>query len=151
MLRSVLSAVLVVTGLLPSVAACAGDYTVSYAFDSARGDDVAADATGLPNEAGTTRECWYEKYCSISLPKADLTITFTLQRSSRHQVIVYADGGRSRGAGCCYFAGGERRAAIELTQPMLYLRIYEGPALKQNEVVQSIHLGLLYLQFSDLR
>ncbi len=151
MLRRILPVMLVVTGLLPSVAAFAGDYTVSYAFDSARGDDVAAGATSSLNEAGTTRDCWYEKYCSISLPKADLTITFTVQRSSRHQVVVYADGGRSRRAGCCYFSGGESRAAIELTQPLLYLRIYEGHARKRNEVVQNIHLGLLYLQFSDLK
>jgi len=151
LLRRILSVMIVVTGLLPSIAAFAGDYTVSYAFDGAREDDVAAGATSSLNDAGTTKECWYEKYCRISLTKADLTITFTVQRSNRHEVVVYVDGGRSRSASCCYFSGGESRVAIELAQPLLYLRIYEGRARKRNEVVQNLHLGLLYLQFSDLR
>jgi hypothetical protein len=34
---------------------------------------------------------------------------------------------------------------------MLHLRIYEGHSRKRNEFVQNTHLGLLYLQFSNLR
>jgi hypothetical protein len=37
MLRRILSVMLVMTGVLPSGVVFAGDYTVSYAFDSARG------------------------------------------------------------------------------------------------------------------
>jgi hypothetical protein len=151
LLRRILSVMIVVTGLLPSVAAFAGDYTVSYAFNGAREDDVAAGATSSLNEAGTTKECQYERSCTIELTKSDLTISIDVRRSSRHEVVVYAYGGRSRSAGCCYFSGGESRVALELTQPLLYLRIYEGHARKRNEFVENIHFGLLYLQFSDLK
>lgn len=60
MLRRILSVMLVMTGVLPSGVVFAGDYTVSYAFDSARGDEFAAGEASTLNEAGTTRECWYE-------------------------------------------------------------------------------------------
>lgn len=151
MLRRILSVMLAMTGVLPSGVVFAGDYTVSYAFDSARGDEFAAGEASTLNEAGTTRECWYEKYRSVSLPKADLTKTFALQRSSQHEVVVHADGGGSRSAVCCFSSGGERRVAVDLTQPLLYLRIYEGHARKRNEFIQNHPLELLYLQFSDLR
>lgn len=86
-----------------------------------------------------------DRPCTIELTKSDLTI------SGRQKVVVFAGGGRSRSIGCCYFSGGERRAEGDLTQPMLWLRIYDGRARKRNEVVQNIHLGLLYLRFSNLR
>lgn len=142
---------IVVTGLLLSAEAFAGDYTVSYAFDGATKEDGAAGTTSSLNEEGTTKECQYERSCTIELAKSDLTISIDVRRSSRHEVVVYAYGGRSRSAGCCYFSGGDTRAQLDLAQPLLRLRIYEGHARKRNEVVQNLHLGLLYLQFSDLR
>jgi hypothetical protein len=142
---------IVAAGLLASVDAFAGDYVVSYAFDGATKEDAAAGATSSLNEAGTMKECQYDRPCTIELTKSDLTISLNVQRSGRHKVVVFADGGRSRSIGCCYFSGGERRAESDLTQPMLWSRIYDGHARRRNEVVQNIHLGLLYLQFSDLR
>lgn len=139
------------TVLLPSVDAFAGDYTVSYAFDGTTKEDFVAGATSSLNEEGATKVCLYERSCTIELRKSDLTISIDVRRSSRHEVVVYAYGGRSRSAGCCYFSGGDTRIEGDLGQPLLRLRIYEGHARKRNEVVQNLHLGLLYLQFSDLR
>jgi len=151
LLRRILSVMIVVAGLLRSVDASAGDYSVSYAFDGTTKEGVATGATESLNEAGITKECLYDRPCTIELTKSDLTISLNVQRSARHKVVVFADGGGSRSIGCCYFSGGEQRAEGDLTQPMLWLRIYDGHARKRNEVVQNIHLGLLYLQFSDLR
>ncbi|GEC47413.1 hypothetical protein ACK28Q_28905 [Bradyrhizobium japonicum] len=146
----ILPLMIVATGLL-SVDAFAGDYTVSYAFDGTTREDVSAGATSSLNEEGTTKECQYDRHCTIELTKSDLTISLSVKRSGRRKVVVYADGGRSRSAGCCYFSGGDRQAESELTQSLLRLYIYEGHARKRNEYVQNPPLGLLYLQFSDLK
>lgn len=146
-----LSISIVVTALLLSADAFADDYTVSYVFDGAARAGIVADAASSLREEGSTRECEYERPCKIELTKSDLTITLNALRSGRHKVVVFADGGRSRSIDCCFFGGGERRAESELAQPSFWLRIYEGHARKRNEYVQNIHLGLLHLQFSDLK
>ena len=151
LLRRILSVVIAAAGLLASVDAFAADYTVSYAFDGTTREDVAAGATSSLNEAGTTKECQYETSCTIELTKSDLTISLIVKRSGRRKVVVYADGGRSRSTGCCYFSDGLRLVESELTQPLLRLYIYEGHARKRNEYVQNLPLGLLYLQLSDLK
>ncbi|MCK1475528.1 hypothetical protein IVB27_12100 [Bradyrhizobium sp. 197] len=151
LLRRILPVTIAAIGLLLSVDAFAGDYAVSYAFDGTTREDVAAGTTSSLNETGTAKECQYDRPCTIELTKSDLMISLNVQRSGRHKVVVFADGGRSRSIGCCYFSDGEQRAEGDLAQPMLWLRIYDGHARKRNEVVQNIHLGLLYLQFSDLR
>ncbi|MGL9620921.1 hypothetical protein QRQ56_23175 [Bradyrhizobium sp. U531] len=149
--RLVLALVIVATGLLLPLDAFAGDYTVSYAFDGTTRADVAAGVTSALSEKGTTKECQYGRRCMIELTKSDLTISFSVERSAYHDVVVFADGGRSRSAGCCYFSGGDRRAEKRLTEPLLRLWIYEGQERKRNEYVENIPLGLLYLQFSDLK
>jgi hypothetical protein len=151
LLRRIFSVMITATGLFLSVDASAGDYIVSYAFDGTTREDVAAGATSLLNEEGITKECQYDRSCTIELAKSDLTISIDVRRSSRREVVVYAYGGRSRSAACCYFLGGDRRFAGSLAQPLLRLGIYEGHARKRNEYVQNLPLGLLYLQFSDLR
>lgn len=150
LLSRILSVSIVATSLLLSVDAFAGDYTVSYAFDGTTREDVAAGATSALNEEGATQECRYERQCAIKLTKSDLTISVSVERSGHHKVVVFADGGRSRND-CCFFSDGNRRAATDLTQPLLRLHIYEGHARKRNEYLQNLPLGLLYLQFSDLK
>jgi hypothetical protein len=142
---------ILVTSLVRSVDAFAGDYTLSYAFDGTTMENATTGATNALNEVGTTKECQYDRRCTIELTKSDLTISLNVQRSGGHKVAVLADGGRSRSINCCFFSGGEKRAEGDLTQPMLWLRIYDGHARKRNEVVENIHLGLLYLSFSDLK
>ena len=149
--RLALSVVIVATCLLQSLDAFAGDYTVSFAFDGTTRADVAAGVTSALNEEGSTKECQYGRRCTIELRKSDLTISFTVERSSYHEVVVFADGGRSRSAGCCYFSGGDSLARKRLAEPLLRLWLYEGHARKRNEYVENIPLGLLYLQFSDLK
>lgn len=149
--RSILSLVIVATGLLLSLEAFAGDYIVSYAFDGTTRADVAAGATSALNEVGSTKECQYDKRCTIELTKSDLTISFYVGRLGAHKVMVFADGGRRLGDGCCYFSGGDRLVNRDLAEPLLRLRIYEGQARKRNEYVENLPLGLLYLQFSDFK
>lgn len=151
LLKRILYVTILATGLVRSTDAGAGDYTVSYAFDGTTRQDAAAGATSSLNEQGTRKECQYDRPCTIELTKSDLAISFSVERSGRHKVVIHADGGRSRSIGCCYFSDGERRAARELTQPLLRLHIYEGHARKRNEYIENIPLGLLYLQFSDLK
>ncbi|QIP08542.1 hypothetical protein [Bradyrhizobium symbiodeficiens] len=150
-LRLALSFVIVATGLVLSTHAFAGDFTVSYAFDSTTRADVARGAMGASNEEGIAKECQYERRCAIKLTKSDLTISLNVERSGSYKVMVFADGGRSLSDGCCYFSGGDRLAERVLTEPLLRLWIYEGQARKRNEYVENIPLGLLYLQFSDLK
>lgn len=149
--RSVLSLVIVATGLLLSLDAFAGDYTVSYAFDGTTRADVARGATGASNEVGVTKECQYDRRCTIELTKSDLTISLYVERLGAHKVMVFADGGRSLSDGCCYFWGGDRLVTRGLAEPLLRLWIYEGQSRKRNEYVENLPLGLLYLQFSDFK
>ncbi len=149
--RSVLSLVIVATGLLLSPDAFAGDYIVSYAFDGTTRADVARGATGATNEVGIAKECQYRQGCTIKLRKSDLTISLKVERSGSHRVTVLADGGRSLSNDCCYFSDGDRLVTRELIEPLLRLWIYEGQARKRNEYLQNIPLGLLYLQFSDFK
>lgn len=58
---------IVATGFLLSADACAGDYTVSYAFDGTTRGDIAAGAMSALNEEGTSKECQYETPCTIEL------------------------------------------------------------------------------------
>ncbi|WP_456770144.1 hypothetical protein [Bradyrhizobium sp. USDA 4448] len=96
-------------GLLLSADAFAGDYSLSYAFDGTTREDVAAGVTSTLNEEGITRECQYEKPCTIELTKSDLTISLRVERLGYHdEVMVFAHRGRSLGAGCCYFSGDDR-------------------------------------------
>ncbi|ULK99336.1 hypothetical protein [Bradyrhizobium sp. I71] len=151
-LKRILYVTSLATVLLPSVETFAGDYTVSYAFDGTTRADVARGATGASNEVGIAKECQYGRGCTIELIKSDLTISLKVERLGwSNKVTVFADGGRSRSDGCCYFFGGDRLVSKELTEPLLRLRIYEGQARKRNEYVENLPLGLLYLQFSDFK
>jgi len=150
-LSRIFPVMIIAIGLLLSVDAFAGDYAVSFAFDGTTKEDVAAGVTSTLNEEGTTKECQYERRCTIELTKSDLTISFYVERLGYHEVMVFADGGRSLSAGCCYFSGGDRLVSRKLAEPFLRLRIYEGQARKRNEYVENLPLGLLYLQFSDFK
>ena len=151
LLKPLFFVMILAVGLLPPVMAFAGDYTVSYAFDGTTKEDVARGATSALNEEGTTKECQYERSCTIELTKSDLTISLHVERLGYHEVMVFAYGGRSLSAGCCYFSGGDRLVSRKLTEPLLRLWIYEGQARKRNEYVENLPLGLLYLQFSDFK
>lgn len=151
LLNRALAVAVIVTVLEPLSYAIAGDYTVSYAFDGTTKADVARGATGASNEVGVTKECQYEGRCTIELTKSDLTISLYVERLGAHEVMVFADGGRSLSDGCCYFWGGDRLVNRKLAEPLLRLWIYEGQSRKGNEYVQNLPLGLLYLQFLDFK
>ena len=121
--RSVLSLIIVATGLLFSPEAFAGDYIVSCAFDGTTRADVVRGTTGASNEVGIAKECQYGRGRTIKLRKSDLTISLKVDRSGPHKVTVHADGGRSLNDGCRYFSDGDRLVARELIEPLLRLWI----------------------------
>lgn len=149
-LRGVLRLIVLVVAFLRVTAVVAGDYTVSYAFDGTTEQDVAAGIASPLNEAATSKDCVYDTQCRIKLDKSDLVLTVVVTRAKRNNVSIWADR-RRMDSSCCYFSGGERHVSWELNDDLLRLRLYEGHARKRNEYVQNLSLGVLYVQFSDLR
>lgn len=152
-LNRLLFVVIIVIALVQSYDAVAGDYTVSYAFDGTTAQDVAAAVTSSLNEQGTRQDCTYGTFCTIRLSKSDLEIRLDLSQLERDKkrIFVSANGGRTQGLACCYFSDGESTVSRELREPLVKLHIYDGHRRKGNEFVQNLHLGVLYLQFSDLK
>ncbi len=148
-LTEVLRLVILAFGILGAGGAVAGDYTVSYAFDGTAPEDAAAGTSPL-NETGTMKECAYGAHCGIELTKSDLSISVIVTRSKRDTVSVRAYRHQA-GQACCYFSDGERYVSRELGHDIIRLHLYEGHPRRGNEFVQNLHLGVLYLQFSDLR
>lgn len=148
-----LSTVIVMTALGRPNDAVAGDYTVSYAFAGTTERGVAAAATNSLNEEGTRKDCTYGTSCVIRLSKPDLEIWFDVSQAERDQarISVSAYGGRAHGLECCFFSDGERTYSRPLREPLVRLYVYDGHRRKGNEVIQNIQLGILYLQFSDLK
>lgn len=148
-----LSSVLgVVLGLALPSGAFAGDFAVSYAFDGTTGQDVAAAVISALNEQGTKKDCRYDTLCEIELSKSDLSITFDLRRDrDRKDISVYVNGRGSRSFNCCTFGGGDQTFSRNFWEPLVRVPIYEGHRRRGNEYVQNLYLGVLYLQFSDLK
>lgn len=149
-LTGVLRLVVLVVAFLRVTTALAGDYTVSCAFDATTEQDVRAGVTSPLNEAGTSRECAYDAHCRIELTKPDLSITVIVTRSKRDTVFISANRGQPSRA-CCYFSDGRSYVFQEIEPGPLHLGLCEGHARKGNEFVQNLYLGILYLQFSNLR
>jgi hypothetical protein len=152
-LNRALSLAVIVTALRQPNDAVAGDYTVSYAFAGTTDRDVAVAVTNSLNEEGTRRDCTYGTSCKITLNKSDLEIRLDVSQAERDQtrIFVSAYGGRSHGLECCLFSDGQSTYSRQLREPLVRLYIYDGHRRKGNEVIQNIHLGILYLLFSDLK
>ncbi len=150
-LKCALTTLVLAIALLEPSAAAAGDYIVSYAFDATTAEDYAADRTSDRNEDGTLRDCSYRVDCTITLPKSDLSISFQITGPGQRDITIHADRGGRYSPTCCYFSDGERHASRSLAQSPFRLWIFEGRPRKRNEYVQNLPLGLLYLQFSDLK
>lgn len=134
--------VLLAFSLLSSLDAHAGDYTISYAIEA-----------GDLNDSGTIRDCRYHESCRIRSDKLDLWILLYLHFSDReksNEMIISVDGGRSRPA-CCYFSDGVRQLSRNVEQPLVRLGVYEGHARRRNEFIQNLPVGVLHLQFSDMK
>jgi len=99
------------------------------------------------------RDCKYGQGCLVKSDKLDLSILLDLyfpDRDGRGQVYVHVYGGRGRLA-CCYFSDGAYSLSFSLEGPFIHLGVYEGRARRRNEFVRNQPLGILYLQFSDMK
>ena len=122
--------------LLSSTGASAGDYSVTYAID----------ANGK-NDAGKIETCDYDKPCDIEPPGLGLRISLSFTHPDHHGVELYVDGP----PGCCYSYDAIRTFYLEIKPGLLRVPIYQGRARRENEFVQNKRLGVLYLEFSNLR
>jgi hypothetical protein len=122
---------------LSSVSASAGDYAISYAFD-----------TGDLIEAARTEKCEYRQICKINLEKAELTISLAFWRRDHNEVDVWVSG---RQLGCCYFMDGVDSVYRDVRGTTISLPVFKGRARKRNEFIQNIYVGVLHLRFSNTK
>jgi hypothetical protein len=127
----VVLAVLILSGSQAS----AGDYTVAYAFDA---DDL--------NDAGKI-ECTYAQTCSITSEKLQLTLDFW---ADRRVVDIYVHGNRGWTA-CCFFSDGNRSVRRAASESLIRLHVFQGRARKKNELIENALVGILYVQFSNMK
>ncbi|WP_156927645.1 hypothetical protein [Bradyrhizobium sp. Tv2a-2] len=125
-----------------SSSAFAGDYVVSYAIDA-----------GSLNDTGTVRSCRYGELCRVSSKSLDLSILISVYlplRRNQKELNVSVSGGRSR-PDCCFLSDGVDWRSFTLEESFFEIRLYEGHARRRNEFLINSPLGILYLQFSDLK
>jgi hypothetical protein len=117
--------------------AFAGDYTVAYALQV--GDEI---------ETGKTQECEY-RHCKISLTKFDMGMYLYFWDPNHDTVRVEIF--RERDANCCFFADGANTVSRSARGSLIRLHVYEGHARRRNEFIHNSLLGILNLQFSDMK
>jgi hypothetical protein len=122
---------------LSSATASAGDYAVSYAFD-----------TGDLIEAARTEKCEYRQECEINLEKTELKISLAFWHPDHNEVRVEISGQR---LGCCYFTDGVESVDRDVRGTTIRLPVFEGRARKRNEFIQNIYVGVLHLRFSNTK
>jgi hypothetical protein len=138
LMRSI-SVLLFAVSLLSSAGASAGDYTVAYAFDA-----------GDLNDAGKTEKCEYKETCRITSDKLKLSIVLIFVSPDHNELHVRVDGSKGRLA-CCYFWDGVVSVSRNSRGPLIRLHVFEGRARIRNEFIQNAPVGILYLQFSDMK
>ena len=132
-IRSLSVAVLAVA--LTSTMSRAGDYVVSWAFDA-----------GDKNETGIRADCVYTERCTVKPEKSDFEVELTFWRPKPRIARIRI----STVLGCCYFSQGDSFVERD-TASLIRLGVYEGRRRKGNEYVLNAPVGVLYLQFSDLK
>lgn len=124
--------------LLSTVDASAGDYTVSYAFDA-----------GDINDAGKAT-CEYKSYCKIKSKKQKLSIELAFHDPDHRIVTIWVSGEEGRW-GCCYFSDGVDSIKRNARDALIRLYVYVGRPRIRNEFILNEPLGILYLQFADMK
>ena len=133
LIRTIGPALIVVA--LTSTMSRAGDYVVSWAFDA-----------GEKNETGIRADCVYTERCTVKPEKSDFEVELTFWRPESRIARIRI----STVFGCCYFSQGESFVKRG-TDSLIRLGVYEGRRRKGNEYVLNTPVGILYLQFSDLK
>lgn len=131
---------LLVTFLLSSARASAGDYRVTYGFD-----------TGDLNDTGMKVDCEYKAVCEIKSEKLNLSISLGFWHPDHKKVTISVDANRAGRSGCCYFSDGVSTIERNPREPFIRLNVFEGRARIRNEYILNTFLGVLYLQFLDMK
>jgi hypothetical protein len=124
--------------LLSSVDASAGNYTVSYAFDA-----------GDINDAGKAT-CEYKSFCRIGSEKLKLSIMLAFW-DPNHRIVTISVSGEQGRWGCCYFSDGVDSVKRDARDAPIRLYVYVGRPRMRNEFILNEPLGILHLQFSDMK
>jgi hypothetical protein len=136
----VIGVLLLMLFLLPSTGASAGDYTVSYALDA-----------GDTNDAGKSEECTFKYYCDVASEKLDFNILLSFHYPDRnhpkHNEVHISIRGRN---GCCYFSDGVD-SIVRNAGALIRINVYRGRRRIRNEFIQNEPVGILYLQFSNMK
>jgi hypothetical protein len=135
LIRSARTALLPVF-LLSGAGASAADYSITYAID----------ANGKTS-TGQIETCDYEKSCAIEPPGFGLQIYLSFTRPDHRGVDLFIIGPPA----CCYSSDATREFYLQIKPGLLRVPIYQGRARRGNEFVQNHKLGMLYLEFSNLR
>ena len=138
-IRPICGLLLLIFCLLSSVAASAGDYTVSYAFD----------AREELNDSGK-QTCEYKSYCRIESEKLKLSIRLAFW-DPNHRIVTISVSGEQGRWGCCYFSDGVDDVKRDARDSLIRLYVYVGRRRIRNEFIQNEPLGILYLQFLDIK
>jgi hypothetical protein len=140
LIRSICAALLAVPFLfLSDVDASAGDYTVAYAIDA-----------GDQNDAGKIEICEYTKFCLIKSEKLRISLSLSFWHPDHNEVDIQIYGNQGRSA-CCYFADGVDSVVRKARGSLIRLRVFEGRRRIRNEFLQNAPVGILYLQFSEMK
>ena len=122
-----------------SSGAFAADYKVSYAID-------AGDVT----DSGTLA-CDDKSTCKIKLERLQLSFKLEFKdprNRGRVTIRILGEGDRS---GCCYFSDGVDEVNRDVMDSPLRLYLYAGRPRNRNEFIINEPLGILHLQFVDLK
>jgi hypothetical protein len=139
-LRRSIFVLFLVNFLLSNASASAGDYTVAYAFDA-----------GDLNDASKRVDCEYRAPCEITSEKLNLSISLIFWRSDHKKVTISVSANRASRSGCCYFSDGVSTVERNPRDSLVRLHVFEGRARIRNEFILNTLLGVLYLQFSDMK
>jgi hypothetical protein len=138
-IRPICGVLLVAFCLLLSAEASAGDYIVSYAFDAGEG----------LNDSGK-QTCEYKSYCRIESEKLKLSISLAFW-DPNHRIVTISVSGEQGRWGCCYFSDGVDDVKRDARDSLIRLYVYVGRRRIRNEFIQNEPLGILYLQFLDIK
>jgi hypothetical protein len=99
---------------------------------------------------GKKENCEYNKFCLIRSESLELSISLSFWHSDHQEVDIRLYGNKGRPA-CYYFADGVDSVVRNARGSLIRLHVFEGHARIRNEFIQNAPLGILYLQFSNMK
>jgi hypothetical protein len=116
--------------------ASAGDFTLNYAID-----------VGSATDAGKVDSCTYLSFCEIKSADLRMRLMINVHRPDHRSVELRIYGPN----GCCYSDDANDIFYLDIKVGLQRLPIYAGRRRQRNEFVLNERLGILYLEFSDIR